>query len=83
MEDVVLRSTPGSVVPEPTAERTGPVSIHPSSIANRVWSHTVSRPLSVLGACLAIYCDWSSILLDGIKNLVYRSRASHCVKTSS
>ncbi len=45
---------------------------------NRVWSHTVSRPLSVSGACLAIFCDltgkcvqlnWSSILLDGCKKL--------------
>ncbi len=39
---------------------------------NRVWSRTVSRPVSVSGACLAIYeqesvFSWSSILLDGYK----------------
>ncbi len=60
-----------------SAEQTMTIQRHAASFkeGNRVWSRTVSRPLSVSGACLVIYCDkgkcvqlnWSSILLDGYK----------------
>ncbi len=52
-------------------------------------SRIVSRPLSVSDACLGLYCDkgtrvqlnWSSILLDGYKSVVYRGSLRMSVKT--